>query len=109
MRIRLSDGTYLEVNSSSSTNIPSKRTVKNKKGVLKRWSSSSSGANVGGTKNSTTAIYKGFDVDPNDPSVVVLNRMCPEATCITVNSRTRKFTWDVGGSCSTGYIGGKGA
>jgi hypothetical protein len=103
VRLVLSDGTIIEGNP-----IPSKRQIKRKGGSLKRFHSRSTGTSVGGTVNQMTATYKNFDTDPDDPSVVVINRSCPEATCITVNSKSRKFTWEVGGSCSTGYIGGKG-
>lgn len=104
MRIRLPDGTYLE---SRNENVPSKRKVKQGGGSLKRLHSRETGKSVGGTNNSMRATYTNFIVSPEDGEVII-DRAFPKSTCVTVDGSKRKYTWDLGGNCSTGYIGGKG-
>lgn len=90
MRIRLSDGTVLETNSTSS--IPSKKTVKIKKGTLKKWNSSRAFSACGGRSWDVDAIYQ--DV--------------AKPLCKVVDSSTKKYTWELGGSMSGPYLGGRG-
>lgn len=104
MRLRLSDGQRLD----TSALAPSKRSVKNKSGAFKRHNSRTAGSNVGGTKNVTRAIYNNFETNP-ETGQVFINRSLPVVSCITrARNATTKYTWELGGSCSTGYIGGRG-
>lgn len=105
MRIDLGNGQFIE---SMNKTIPSKRKVKNGGGNRKSWRSRTTGTNVGGTNDIARALYNNYEVDPDDPSVVIINRG-GRASCITVDGSKKTYTWEVGGSCSTGYIGGKGA
>jgi len=91
MKIRLSNGELLEVSSSRTT--PSKRSVKLKSGSLKRWNSSKVNASVGGRASVVSATYA-----PADTLLCI----------VRPTSSGKPFTWDLGGSASTGYIGGRG-
>jgi|SRR5690349_4648625 len=104
MRISLGNGLYIE---SRNTDVPSKRNVKNKGGSLKRLHSRETGRSAGGTNNTSRAIYANFITSP-ETGEVFIDRVTPRETCVTVDSTKRKYTWDLGGNCSTGYIGGKG-
>lgn len=101
MRLQLSDGSYIETNSPT----PSKRQVKHKGGSLKRNSSRNTLKGLG-SSSVTKAIYKDFITDPETGEVVISS--LPVELCIVVDAAKRVFTTDLGGSCSTGYIGGRG-
>lgn len=107
MRISIGNGQYIE---SINKDIPSKRRVKIGGGSLKRLHSRETGRNVGGTNNDSRATYINFETNP-ETGEVFINRSLPRETC-TVRHDTpenvKRFTTDLGGSCSTGYIGGKG-
>lgn len=101
MRVRLSDGTTLDVKGS----IPSKATVKRTKGSLKRWRKPPSLPVVGST-NTVAASYVDYEIDPTSGEVI--RTSIPRSLATTIDPRKHTFTWDLGGSASTGYIGGRG-
>lgn len=86
MRVRLSDGTTLNINSDT----PAKRRTKGSR-TLKRYNSYKALSSVGGTLN----LNKAIAAPPDQPLCV-----CVEPT---------STTWDLGGSTRSPYRGGRGA
>jgi hypothetical protein len=121
MRLVLTDGTVIDASmlngtsrssSRSRENAPSKRQVKQGGGGLKRFHSRTSGyvtsqGRLPAYGHATKATYADMETDPETGEVI---RVLPKETAIVISSsRIKKsYTWDLGGSCSTGYIGGKG-
>jgi hypothetical protein len=106
LNIRLTDGTIL----SSTSFAPSKRRNKATSGRQgrKTYNGLKSLSKVGGYKEEVVAI--GQDV---------ITPLCYVRTPISASPQQQRtfklyvskkdYTWNVGGSCSTGYIGGRGA
>lgn len=121
MKLRLTDGTIIDASmlngtSTSSSrrkeNAPSKRQVKNGGGALKRWHARTSNRNVGGTANTTRAIYDSHNFVTNEATgEVVLDKSSPRPTCVVRHNtpaNVKMFTWNLGGSTPSPYRGGKG-
>jgi len=121
MRLVLTDGTVIDASmlngtsrssSRSKENAPSKRQVKQGGGSLKRFHSRSSGfitsqGRLPAWGHQVKATYSDVEADPETGEVI---RVVPKETAIVISSNriAKSYTWDLGGSCSTGYIGGKG-
>jgi hypothetical protein len=106
MMIRLVDGTLL----SSTAHAPSKRKVKVSSGRQgrKTYNGLKSLSRAGGYKNEVEAIGQ----DPITPLCYVrtpVSASPQQARTFKLYVSKKSYTWDVGGSCSTGYIGGRGA
>lgn len=126
MRIRLSNGRTIGTSSTDIDNTervdpednyirgtdgaPSKRQVKHLGGGMKRHNSRRSGTNVGGYTDATKAIYA-----PSDTPMCVVRTTSHsdarlrewERQLLGLKVAGGEYTWEVGGSCSTGYIGGR--
>ncbi len=91
---------------------PSKRQVKNRSGRSgrKQWNGSKSVSSVGGFKDTAAAIYA-----PTDKPMCVIRSTThsdgrlreTDRTLLGIRMAEKSYTWEVGGSCSTGYIGGR--
>jgi hypothetical protein len=106
MQIRLLDGTLL----SSTAHAPSKREVKVRSGRQgrKTYNGQRTLSAVGGYKNEVTAIGQ----DSIAPLCYVRTSVSAspqQARTFRLMVSKKDYTWNVGGSCSTGYIGGRGA
>jgi hypothetical protein len=111
MMIRLTDGTLLS--SASHDNAPSRRSNKNQSGRQgrKTYNGRLTLQRAGGYKNEVEAIGQSADtplcrIRTTSPSDARLRPMDQRLLGLYVSRR--EYTWDLGGSASTGYIGGRG-
>lgn len=107
--LRLPDGTLIDL-TRTGPEAPSKRQVKVSSGRQARKSHNGYKAlqRVGGYSNDVTAIGQDVLTPLCKVRIEVRPRNFIEAQQQGLYYSTRQYTTNVGGSCSTGYIGGRG-
>jgi hypothetical protein len=114
LTIKLSDGTEVH----TTTDRPSKRSNKNKSGRSgrKQWNSIRTTAKVGGYSGDYRGQMKAIAAPADQPLCFVRTTTHSDNRLNTSTQRMLglrpaggSYTWDLGGSASTGYIAGRGA